>query len=124
ACIQAQIESLVVAWRWQADDRVPLFLPLYDVHGIVYVMLCSLWTSAEIVAYPRFDLNAILARVANRAYTLFMAVPTIYVKMIEALEQMPSAEREPILEGFNAMRLMVSGSAALPASVHNRWHAL
>ncbi len=35
ANIQAQTQSLVEAWRWQATDRIPLFLPLHHIHGIV-----------------------------------------------------------------------------------------
>ena len=124
ACIQAQIESLIEAWHWQQDDRIPLFLPLHHIHGIINIMSCALWMGAEIEAFPRFRLDTILERVADRAYSIFMAVPTIYVKLIEALEQMPEARRAPIIQGFAAMRLMVSGSAALPASVHETWTEL
>ena len=44
ACITAQIESLIEAWRWQADDRIPLFLPLHHIHGIINIMSCALWS--------------------------------------------------------------------------------
>ena len=33
-CIRAQIESLVMAWHWQSDDRIPLFLPLIIFMGL------------------------------------------------------------------------------------------
>ena len=79
---QAQIESLVKAWEWSATDRIPLFLPLHHIHGIINVNCCALWAGATIEAFPRFDLPAILARVRGDAYTIFMAVPTIYVKLI------------------------------------------
>ena len=46
-------------------------------------------------------------RVAADAYTVFMAVPTIYVKLIEALEASPPAARQPIVDGFAKMRLMI-----------------
>lgn len=124
ACIQAQIESLTKAWHWRQDDRIPLFLPLHHIHGIINIMSCALWMGAEIEAFPRFNLDTILNRIADQAYTVFMAVPTIYVKLIEALEQMPASRRDSIIQGFAAMRLMISGSAALPASVHERWTEL
>lgn len=124
ANVQAQIESLIEAWHWQPQDRIPLFLPLHHVHGIINIMSCALWAGAEIEAFPRFDLDAVLRRVAEGAYTVFMAVPTIYVNMIEALEAMSETQRTPIIEGFANMRLMVSGSAALPASVHEKWTQL
>lgn len=123
-CIQAQIEALIEAWRWQPDDRIPLFLPLHHIHGIINVLSCGLWAGAEVEAFPRFDLPTILNRVEAGTYSVFMAVPTIYVKLIEALTSMPPADAKPILAGFAAMRLMVSGSAALPASVHEQWTVL
>lgn len=124
ACIQAQIESLIHAWHWQSDDSIPLFLPLHHIHGIINIMSCALWMGATIDAFPRFDMDTILQRVADQAYTVFMAVPTIYVKMIHALEVMTEEKRAEIVEGFQQMRLMVSGSAALPASIHGQWETL
>ena len=124
ANIQAQIESLVQAWEWSATDRIPLFLPLHHIHGIINVTCCALWSGAMIEPFARFDLPAILDRVRADAYTLFMAVPTIYVKLIQALEAASPEDRAAIVGGFARMRLMVSGSAALPASVHEQWTAL
>ena len=124
ACIQSQIESLIEAWHWQADDRIPLFLPLHHIHGIINVMSCALWSGAQIEVFPRFETDAILSRVGQQAYSVFMAVPTIYVKLIETLESMSAEQRESLIAGFAAMRLMVSGSAALPASVHETWTQL
>ena len=124
ANIQAQIETLVEAWEWQSDDRIPLFLPLHHIHGIINVLSCALWIGATVEAFPSFNSDAILRRVEEGAYTVFMAVPTIYVKLIAALESLTEEDRAPIIKGFAAMRLIVSGSAALPASVHEQWTAL
>ncbi|MBC8350790.1 MAG: AMP-binding protein [Planctomycetes bacterium] len=122
--IQSQIESLIEAWKWQPSDRIPLFLPLHHIHGIINVMSCALWSGATIAPFRNFDMTAILSRVADDAYTVFMAVPTIYVKLIQALESMADGERSRIVAGFARMRLMISGSAALPASVHEQWTSL
>ena len=122
--IQAQIESLIEAWEWQASDRIPLFLPLHHVHGIINVLSCALWMGASIETFSKFEYGSIFKRVAEDAYTVFMAVPTIYVKLIEALEDSDDQERSKVVKGFNKMRLMVSGSAALPASVHMKWTEL
>ncbi|MDB4338657.1 acyl-CoA synthetase [bacterium] len=124
ACIESQIQSLIEAWHWQSSDRIPLFLPLHHIHGIINVMSCALWSGAEIDPYPKFKIDSIIAKVASGNYTVFMAVPTIYVKLIEFLETLPPSEFASIAEGFGAMRLMVSGSAALPASVHEKWTEL
>jgi malonyl-CoA/methylmalonyl-CoA synthetase len=124
ANMQAQIESLVDAWKWRPDDCIPLFLPLHHIHGIINVLSCGLWAGATIETFALFDVTAILDRVAAGAYTLFMAVPTIYVRLIQTLESLPDEPRRRIVQGFARMRLMVSGSAALPASVHQQWEAL
>ena len=122
--ITAQITALIEAWRWSADDRIPLFLPLHHIHGIINVLCCALWAGARIELIDGFHAAAILDRVANERFNVFMAVPTIYVKLISALEQMSVAERELAAAGFGVMRLMVSGSAACPVSVHEKWQAL
>ena len=122
--IEAQIETLVNAWEWQATDRIPLFLPLHHVHGIINVMSCALWSGAIIEPFPNLDMKTVLSRVAARAYSVFMAVPTIYVKLIQALEALPERERSRTVGGFADMRLMISGSAALPASIHEQWTTL
>lgn len=124
AVIQAQIESLVTAWEWQPDDRIPLFLPLHHIHGIINILSCALWSGATIEPFSRFEPQAVLQRVSEGAYSVFMAVPTIYVKLIQAIEAMPGEKRDPVVAGFGGMRLMVSGSAALPVSVHEKWTEL
>ena len=124
ANIQAQIESLIEAWQWSAEDRIPMFLPLHHIHGIINIIGCGLWSGALVEPFPRFDMSAIFERVRADAYTLFMAVPTIYVKLMQGLEALNDSDRAAIIAGFKSMRLMVSGSAALPASVHERWTAL
>jgi len=124
ANIQAQVEILVRAWEWQREDRIPLFLPLHHVHGIVNVLTCALWSGAVAEPFPAFDADRILQRVADGAYTVFMAVPTIYVKLIGQLQNMDAEVREACCKGFREMRLMVSGSAALPAEIHRTWQDL
>ena len=65
-------------------------------------------------------LHAVLARVRAGAYTGFMAVPTIYKKHIQAIQPLEGAQGARLIAGFHKMRLMVSGIAALPASVHHQ----
>ena len=123
--IQAQVATLVDCWQWQPDDVIPLFLPLHHVHGIINVMTCALWTGAKVDAYEGgFDLSRVCRKVSEGDYTVFMAVPTIYVKLIQALEQMDAGQSKAVCAGFAAMRLMVSGSAALPVTVHEQWRRL
>ena len=122
--IAAQIETLVTAWEWQADDVIPLFLPLHHVHGIINVLSCALWAGATVHAMPKLDLTELCAQVAADTFSVFMAVPTIYVKLIDHLETLSDEEVEGISEGFANMRLNVSGSAACPVEVFEEWRDL
>jgi malonyl-CoA/methylmalonyl-CoA synthetase len=121
ANITAQILSLVEAWEWSADDRIVLCLPLHHVHGIINVVSCALWSGASCEMLPRFDANVVWDRIARGGLTLFMAVPTIYTKLIASWDA-ASPERRAVLSLACAkLRLMVSGSAALPVSTLQRW---
>ena len=50
-----------------------------------------------------------------------MAVPTVYAKLIDAWEKASPKDQVRMSEGCQKMRLMVSGSAALPVSILERW---
>ena len=124
ANIEAQIRSLVTAWEWEAEDRILLTLPLHHVHGIVNVLGCAAWSGARCDVLPAFDAAAVIDRLGSGDLTLFMAVPTIYHRLIAHVEQLPAAEQERFKEAVGRLRLMVSGSAALPVSVLERWRDL
>jgi len=121
ANITAQIRSLVEAWEWSPDDRVLLCLPLHHVHGIINVVSCALWAGATCHMLPRFDATVVWDCIASGSLTLFMAVPTIYLKLIAAWETTSPERRKLLSEACAGMRLMVSGSAALPVSTLLRW---
>jgi malonyl-CoA/methylmalonyl-CoA synthetase len=121
ANITAQIVSLVEAWKWSADDSILLCLPLHHVHGIVNVVSCALWSGAACLMLPRFDANVVWDRIAEGGITLFMAVPTVYAKLITAWDAASPARRADLTQACIRLRLMVSGSAALPVSTLQRW---
>ena len=126
ANITAQVMSLVTAWEWRADDAVLLVLPLHHVHGIINVLACALWAGARCELLPRFEGEEVWSRIARGDLTLFMAVPTIYGKLIAAWEAAPPERRRTWSEGCAPprMRLMVSGSAALPVPRFERWREI
>ena len=122
--IGAQIEMLVKAWAWTKDDVIPLFLPLHHVHGIINVLSCALWVGATVHLMPRLDIHELCDQVAAHTYSVFMAVPTIYVKLIDHLQRLEPADAKAVCDGFARMRLNVSGSAACPVKVFEQWRAL
>ena len=119
--IQAQVISLISAWEWAPEDHILSVLPLHHVHGIINVLTCALWAGAKCEILPRFDPQEVWTRFTQGGLTLFMAVPTSYVKLIAAREA-ASLERQKVMsEACAQMRLMVSGSAALPVRVLEKW---
>ena len=122
--IAAQISTLIDAWEWQSSDVIPLFLPLHHVHGIINVLSCALWSGATVHLMPKLDLQRLCDQVTRGVFTVFMAVPTIYVKLIDYLDDMDAADRSAIASGFADMRLNVSGSAACPVEIFESWQRL
>ena len=122
--IAAQITSLVEAWGWTPDDRILEILPLHHIHGIVNIISCALWVGAQCEIFPAFDADKVWERFAQGTLTLFMAVPTVYVKLIQAWEKASPAEKQRLSEGCRQMRLMVSGSAALPVPILEKWQEI
>jgi len=121
ANIAAQINSLVEAWEWSPDDRILLCLPLHHVHGIINVVGCALWSGACCDMLPRFDGAAVWDRIEAGSLTLFMAVPTVYALLIAGWEAASPQRRALLGLACSNLRLMVSGSAALPVSMLQRW---
>jgi malonyl-CoA/methylmalonyl-CoA synthetase len=124
AALQAQIATLVEAWGWTAADRILHVLPLHHVHGIVNVLSCGLFSGATVEFLTPFEPAAAWDRLAGGPPTLFMAVPTIYHRLVAAWDAADGATRRRWSDGARALRLMVSGSAALPVGVLTRWREL
>jgi malonyl-CoA/methylmalonyl-CoA synthetase len=74
--------------------------------------------------HPGFDAERVMETLAAGDLTLYMAVPTIYHRLIAQLDQISDEERARFKAGANSLRLMVSGSAALPIPVLERWREL
>jgi malonyl-CoA/methylmalonyl-CoA synthetase len=76
------------------------------------------------VLRPRFDALETWAEIARGQLTLFMAVPTIYARLTAAWESATEEERATYSAGCGRVRLMVSGSAALPVALFEKWRRL
>jgi malonyl-CoA/methylmalonyl-CoA synthetase len=105
----ASAEALRLAWRWSEADRLLLTLPLFHMHGLGVGLHGTLHTGGSAALYPRFDPDAIVADVEALEASLFFGVPTLYYRLAE----------HPRVEALARLRLCVSGSAPLPASLHN-----
>lgn len=125
ANIAAQIESLVEAWRWNSDDHILHFLPLHHIHGIINVLCCAMWSGAACEFLPKFDAGLVWRRIVDsQELTLLMAVPTIYSKLIAEWRSADANRQEKMSVACRRLRLMVSGSAALPVSTLEFWRSI
>ena len=124
ANIQAQTEALIEAWAWTETDRILHVLPLHHIHGIVNVLTCALWAGATCEFLSRFDEKQVWERLGSGELSLFMAVPTIYNKLITAWNRAGEEDQMRWSAGSARLRLMVSGSAALPVKTLETWQVV
>lgn len=131
--IEHIIKSLIEAWQYNEKDKILHFLPLYHMHGLLNKLLCMLWAGGNVEFLASAKAKVIWHRLAQEAATLatnpqpvslFMAVPTVYAKMLEYSKTMNSEEKEAGIKAMKHMRLMVCGSAALPDPVMDNWYTL
>ncbi|HIG31080.1 MAG TPA: long-chain fatty acid--CoA ligase [Verrucomicrobiales bacterium] len=119
--IQSQIKCLVDAWQWSEKDRSLHVLPLHHIHGLINALCCPLWAGAICEMLPKFDAEKVWKRIESKEISILMAVPTIYTKLIKEWEKVIPARQRLLTKKCKGLRLMVSGSAALPVSVFNKW---
>lgn len=123
--IAAQLESVTSAWECGPNDRSLLVLPLHHLHGILNILLATLWSGGVCEMRTSFDPNHVWDRIsATQGPNVFMAVPTIYSKLIATFDSYSTDEQDAAKAGCRRLRLMVSGSAALPTSVLERFHGI
>lgn len=123
ANIEAQISTLVDFWEWSETDSTICILPLHHVHGIINVVSCSMWAGA-CCEFMSFSAENIFKKFLSGEINVFMAVPTIYFKLIAYFETLPIEEQQALTAAMKKFRLMVSGSAALPVSVMENWEKI
>ena len=114
SAIAANLDALAAAWAWSAADVLVHALPLFHVHGLVLGTLGPLRLGGTVRHVGTFDPPSLAATLAADATMLF-AVPTMYNRLADAAE-----DDQAIAEGLRGARLLVSGSAALPAALHAR----
>jgi malonyl-CoA/methylmalonyl-CoA synthetase len=101
------------AWGWKDTDVLVHALPIFHVHGLFVASHGALLAGARMIWFARFEPAAVLQRF--RQATVFMGVPTLYVRLLG----------EPGLthEACASMRLFVSGSAPLLLETFEAWRA-
>ncbi|HUA47788.1 MAG TPA: acyl-CoA synthetase [Solirubrobacteraceae bacterium] len=112
--ITSNLDALAEIWQWTAEDRVTHALPVFHVHGLIIGVLGPLRRGGQVEHVGRFSPQA-LAGAFRRGATVMFGVPTMYTRIARE-----AAEDRDLAEAFAGARLLVSGSAALPTTVHGQ----
>lgn len=117
----AQMDTLIQSWEWSNLDHTLCVLPLHHVHGIVNVVGCSNRVGAICEFLPSFSAEKVFELFLKGEINVFMAVPTIYFKLIAYWETLAKQKQDELFSAMSKFRLMVCGSAALPVSIMEKW---
>jgi fatty acid CoA ligase FadD36/malonyl-CoA/methylmalonyl-CoA synthetase len=99
--VVACLDGLASIWEWGAEDTLAHALPMFHVHGLVLGTLGPLRLGSRLVRTSRFS--------AVEEASMYFAVPTMWSRL-----------DDDSLAAMTSARLLVSGSAALPAPVFDR----
>ena len=112
--LAADIDALAAAWGWTAQDILVHALPLFHVHGLVLGVLGPLRLGGALHHLGSFSVDGV-ARELSGSATMLFGVPTMYHRLAAAAEQ-----DLQVAAALGRARLLVSGSAALSVSDHQR----
>ena len=98
-------------WGWRDGDVLIHALPIFHVHGLFVAIHGALLNGSKMIWFGKFDPKAAIARFAEAS--VFMGVPTLYVRML--------GEASLTQQACRHMRLFISGSAPLLIETFNEW---
>ncbi len=98
-------------WGWRPGDVLIHALPIFHVHGLFVAIHGALINGSKMIWLNRFDPKAVIAAMPRA--TVFMGVPTLYVRLL--------AEAGLTKEAARSMRLFISGSAPLLIETFREW---
>ena len=107
-------------WGWTASggpegrgDVLIHALPIFHVHGLFVAIHGALINGSKMIWMAKFDPKRAIARMSEA--TVFMGVPTLYVRMLAE----PSLNKEAVKH----MRLFIAGSAPLLIETFTEWQS-
>jgi long-chain acyl-CoA synthetase len=97
---------------YRPDDRMALFLPLFHVFGQNFIMNATFNACATLALYRRFLPDQVLDSIGRDRVTMFFAVPTIYINLLD----MDLSKYD-----LSAIRYDFSAAATMPQEISRRW---
>ena len=101
-------QTLQAFWDWRPGDVLLHALPIFHVHGLFVASHGALLNGSRLLWFNKFDAAAVARRLPEA--TVFMGVPTLYVRLLQ----------EKTLD-CSRMRLFISGSAPLLIETWREW---
>ncbi len=98
-------------WGWMPGDVLIHALPIFHVHGLFVAIHGALLNGSKMFWHAMFDPRKVIAAMPRAS--VFMGVPTLYVRML--------AEPSLTEEVARGMRLFVAGSAPLLLETFHAW---
>jgi malonyl-CoA/methylmalonyl-CoA synthetase len=98
-------------WGWKGGDVLVHALPIFHVHGLFVAIHAALLGASKMIWLDKFDAKTVVGKLPQA--TVFMGVPTLYVRMLAE----PGLDRE----AAHRMRLFISGSAPLLVETFTAW---
>ncbi len=102
-------------WGWrragQGTDVLIHALPIFHVHGLFVAIHAALLSASKMIWLARFDPRLVFQKMSEA--TVFMGVPTLYVRLLALPELNQDVARR--------MRLFISGSAPLLIETFSEW---
>ena len=109
--ILSNARTLKTAWQWRPGDVLVHALPIFHIHGLFVACHGALLNGSKMIWSGRFDPKRVIAQLPRA--TVFMGVPTMYVRLL--------AEGGLDAHACRTMRLFVSGSAPLLPDTFDAW---
>ena len=100
-------------WGWVPGDVLIHALPIFHVHGLFVAIHGALLNGSKMLWMARFDARRVVEKLPEA--TVFMGVPTLYVRLLQEPGLTPEAVRN--------MRLFIAGSAPLLIDTFQAWQA-
>jgi malonyl-CoA/methylmalonyl-CoA synthetase len=104
-------------WGWrsaeQGGDVLIHALPIFHVHGLFVAIHGALLNGSKMIWLGKFDPKRVIQKLPEA--TVFMGVPTLYVRLLAEPGLTPDAARH--------MRLFIAGSAPLLIETFSEWQS-
>jgi malonyl-CoA/methylmalonyl-CoA synthetase len=98
-------------WGWKKGDVLIHALPIFHVHGLFVAIHGALINGSKMIWLSKFDPKLVVKKLPEA--TVFMGVPTLYVRLLAE----PGLNRE----ACRNIRLFIAGSAPLLIETFNEW---